>query len=120
MDFTLTFLKLFYVVVILAAPLLIFLLAVIIILGQIAGRQEGWSPGTSLYWTFITATTVGYGDIPPTHRRSRILSVIIAIIGLMLTGLLVAIALASANNAFDKHIGTTNLVKEIESRFESR
>lgn len=118
MDFTLIFLEVFFIIVVLAAPLLISLLAVIIVLGQIAGRQEGWSRENSLYWTLITATTVGYGDFPPTQRRSRILSVIIAIVGLMLTGLLVAIALASANYAFDKHIGSTNLIREIETHFE--
>ena len=117
MAFTLTFLEAYFVIVILAAPLLIFLLSVIVICGQIAGHQEGWSPGNSLYWTFITATTVGYGDIPPTHKRSRFLSVVIAVVGLLLTGLLVAIAISSASFAFDKHIGKTSLVKEIETHF---
>lgn len=114
MAFTFTFLEVFFVIVVMAAPLLIFLVTVLIVLGQIAGRAEGWTVLNTVYWTFITATTVGYGDMPPTQRRSRILSVVIAIVGLMLTGILVAIALASANFSFDEHIGSTKLAKEIE------
>lgn len=118
MEFTLTFLEVFFVVIRLAAPLLIFFLVIIIICGQFAGRKEGWSPMNTLYWTFITATTVGYGDMRPSQRRSKILSLIIAFAGLMLTGILVAVALSSANFAFDKHIGETTLKQEIETHVD--
>ena len=42
-----------------AAPLLIFLLALIVAIGYIIGRIEGWSLSDSMNQTFINATTVG-------------------------------------------------------------
>lgn len=118
MDFTLTFLNVFFFVIGLAAPLLSFLLFVIVVCGQFAGRKEGWTWTNTLYWTFITATTVGYGDMRPTHRRSRVLSVFIAIVGLMLTGIIVAVALNAATYAFDKHVGGQVALKKVEQRVD--
>jgi voltage-gated potassium channel len=40
----------------------------------------------ALYWTFITATTVGYGDIPPATPDGRLLAGILAFVGLGLVG----------------------------------
>jgi hypothetical protein len=49
------------------------------LLGLVVGRKEGWSRFDSVYWSFITAaTTVGYGDIRPVKRVSRIIAVVIA------------------------------------------
>jgi len=49
--------------------------------GLVAGRKEGWSRFDSVYWSFITATTVGYGDIRPVKRASKISAVVIALLG---------------------------------------
>ena len=100
MDFTVTFLKVFAWGIYLMGPLLSLFAVLIIILGQIVGRIEGWKRFDSLYWSFITATTVGYGDIPPTRRPARILAIIIAFLGLLFTGLLVSIMLESASTSF--------------------
>jgi voltage-gated potassium channel len=85
----------------------------IIVLGQIVGRMEKWTRFDSLYWSYITATTVGYGDIRPLKKISRLLSVFIAFIGMIFTGILVAIALYTTNIAIEKHIDE-NLKKTLE------
>ena len=104
MEFTLLFLKLFVYGLELAAPILLLLLTVIVVLGLISGRHESWSRGEALYWSFITATTVGYGDIRPGRRLSRVLAVIIAFCGLMFTGILVALAISAATFSIEsKH-----------------
>lgn len=45
-----------------------------------------------MYLSFITAFTIGYGDITPVTIIGRVLSVIIGLIGIIFTGLVVAIA----------------------------
>ena len=84
MDFTLiTFIKCFLLFLPLVAPIILFLVALVIILGQWVSYIEKWKKFDGLYWSFITATTVGYGDIRPLKKLSRVLAVIIAIIGLI-------------------------------------
>jgi voltage-gated potassium channel len=39
-----------------------------------------------LYWSFITATTVGYGDITPTTPEGRILAGVLIFVGIGLVG----------------------------------
>lgn len=114
MDFTLTFLEVFFVVLWLSWPLLAFLLAIIIVCGQFAGRKEGWTSLNTLYWTFITATTVGYGDMPPIEKRTRILSVVIALVGLMLTGIIVAVTVNAASHAFNVHVDASEAQRMID------
>ena len=75
------------------------LAAIIALLGYIAGKWEGWSRTESFYWAFVTATTVGYGDFRPTRRRSRIIAIIIAVLGLLTTGIIVALGVRAATKA---------------------
>ena len=100
---TITFIKEFLFGLWLTVPLWLSLMAFIIVLGQIVGKKEGWLPFESFYWAFITATTVGYGDIRPTRRSSRILSIVIGFAGLLFSGILVAIAVHSASIALAAH-----------------
>jgi voltage-gated potassium channel len=80
-------------------PLLLSLGLGIALLGYAVGRKEGWSGFDSLYWSFITATTVGYGDLRPLKRASRVLAILIAFLGLTLTGIVVALAVWAATFA---------------------
>jgi voltage-gated potassium channel len=100
---TTTFLKEFASGVWLTTPLLLSLAIVITALGQVVGEMEGWSPFDSFYWSFITATTVGYGDVRPQKRRPRILSILIALVGLTFTGILIAVAVHAATIALAAH-----------------
>ena len=104
MGFSITFLEILFWGLYLIAPILMMLCAIITILGLIVGRIESWHKFDAIYWAFITALTVGYGDIRPLQRLSRVLSVIIATIGIMLAGILVAITVEATSSAFDKHI----------------
>jgi voltage-gated potassium channel len=114
MDFTFQFIKLFLYGIGLAAPLLVFLVLVIGLLGQIVGRQESWKRVDALYWAFITATTVGYGDIRPSAAISKLLAVIIAFTGIIFTGIVVALAINAASISFKN----LHDVEQIKARIE--
>ncbi len=103
MDFTIAFIKIFFVLIYMAMPLLLFLASVVVVLGLVVGHREGWRPGDSVYWAFITATTVGYGDIRPLKPISRFFSVMIAFVGVIFTGILVSLAVQASSSAFIQH-----------------
>ena len=100
---TTAFLKEFVFDLWVTSPLWLTLATAVTVLGQLAGKKEGWSQFDSFYWSFITATTVGYGDVRPTKRAPRILAIVIALVGLMLTGILVAVAVHAATVALAVH-----------------
>ena len=81
MEFTLTFIKLFFAVMGLISPILLTLCSIIVVLGLIAGHREGWKTFDTLYWSFITAFTVGYGDITPQTNIGQFLSAVVMILG---------------------------------------
>jgi voltage-gated potassium channel len=96
---TITFLKEFVTGLWLTFPLLFSLLAVIIVLGQIIGKKEGWTRFDSFYWSFVTATTVGYGDLHPAKTSSKMVAILIACLGLLTSGIVIAIAVRSGTVA---------------------
>lgn len=68
-------------------------LLVLLLLGAfVVSLAEGIDIGTSLYFAFVTATTIGYGDVTPVTVIGRITSVLLGVIGLVYFGLVVAIS----------------------------
>jgi len=111
MKFTLEFIQLFFLATSMVMPLLLFLSLLVIILGQIVGRIEGWNKFDALYWSFITALTVGYGDIRPLKRRSKALSVGVGLIGIMFTGIIVAVTVHTATMAFERQVDINTILE---------
>ena len=101
MDFTFSFLRFLWIGVVLFAPLLGFFFFVVVGLGQIVGKVESWKRFDAFYWSMITAFTVGYGDMIPRTRLTKILALIVAITGILFTGLVVAIAVNAGLHAFE-------------------
>lgn len=99
LEVTLHFLYIFYRGVLELSPPLLFLLAIIVSVGLAIGRIEKWTVLDSLYFAFITATTVGYGDIRPLRGRSKVGAILIALTGMVLTAIVVAISLHALDDA---------------------
>jgi len=45
-----------------------------LVFGLVIGRYEGWSVLTAIYFSIITATSVGYGDVSPQTQGMRLLA----------------------------------------------
>jgi voltage-gated potassium channel len=104
MEFTFTFTELFFKTLYFGAPILLSLITVIILLALIVGHKEGWSTFDSIYWAFITGFTVGYGDIRPLTRLSKILAILIAWTGIMFTGVIVAATVTATSSAIKDNL----------------
>jgi voltage-gated potassium channel len=100
MEFTFTFLGIFFNGLGYVGPLLMTLGTVIVLLGLLVGQLESWNRLDAIYWAFVTATTVGYGDIRPLARLPKILSVLIALVGMIFTGIMVALAVNAVTQSF--------------------
>lgn len=62
---------------------------ILIFLGAIAmSYLENMDIGDSIWWSFVTTTSVGYGDIYPTTNLGRIIAILLMITGLGFVGML--------------------------------
>lgn len=100
-QFTLDFLSTLVELIGAISPILFFLLGVVAMLAILIARREGWPIGEGLYFGFITATTVGYGDLRPTQPLTRLLAIVIAFVGLTMTGIIVALAVEAMGHAYE-------------------
>ncbi|WP_420588733.1 potassium channel family protein [Bacterioplanoides sp.] len=117
MAFTWTFIEVFAAALWLISPVLIFLSVIVLLLSQLAGRVENWKAFDAFYWGIVTATTVGYGDIRPLQPLSRLISLVIAIVGLTFTGIWVAIAIEATTAAFELHTDP-QVIEQLKQEFE--
>ncbi len=100
MIFTLEFLANLTGLILAVAPLFLGLGLIIAALAVAAGRREGWSVTDSIYYGFVTATTVGYGDMTPNTGIGKLCAIMLAVIGLIFTGIMVALAVEAADITF--------------------
>ena len=80
-------------------PVLSALLGLIVALGVTVGLLEGWSVQESIYFSFVTGLTIGYGDFAPGTLLTRTLAVVIGACGILLTALIAAVAVKALTMA---------------------
>ena len=78
--------------------LLLLLLAFALIISLI----DEISIAEALYFVFITALTVGYGDITPGSGVTRLVSVLAGFVGVIYVGLTVAVSTHALEEAVDE------------------
>ena len=82
------------------SPVLTLICLVILFLGVLVGRIEGWPRGDAIYFALVTALTIGYGDMTPRTRRARIVAVLLGFCGIIFTGILVVIAIEALQQVY--------------------
>ena len=97
MRFSIDFIRAFLVLLRHFLPIWGAIVILISLIGLlIAQFEEGLSVSEALYFAWVTGTTVGYGDLVPTLGITRVLAILIAILGIVLTGIIVTMAIEAA------------------------
>ena len=77
------------------------LLVLIVALGLTVGLLEGWSVAESIYFSFVTGLTIGYGDLAPKMLLTRVLAILIGVCGVVVTGPVAAVAVKALTSALE-------------------
>lgn len=86
------FVSVFFTSLAVLSPIFIFLILVILGLGILQARLLEISLGDGIYFSWVTAFTVGYGDLVPQGPLSRLAAMASALTGMIFTGVWVAVA----------------------------
>ncbi|MBM7540194.1 potassium channel family protein [Amphibacillus cookii] len=82
---------------------MIIITIIMILAGAIGGYLlEGMSISDGIWWSFVTTTTVGYGDISPESIGGRILAGLLMLIGIGFIGMLTGTIATFFINGIDK------------------
>lgn len=100
MKISLLFLRVFFRTLGYLSPIWITLGGIIFGLGALVARLENLPVPDGFYFAWVTALTVGYGDVVPQHPLSRICALLIALTGIVLSGIWVATAVQAVRTAF--------------------
>ena len=80
----------------------LWLLALIMTGAVLITAAEKVSFGKAVYFSFITGLTVGYGDIVPSSALGQVISVLLGLIGILFTGVVVAVAVQAVRYAWEE------------------
>ncbi len=73
-------------------PILSGLLLFKAVMGAIVGLIEGWGVWQGVYFAYVTGLTIGYGDLTPRQPLTQLLAIAIGFSGVLMTGLVAALA----------------------------
>jgi voltage-gated potassium channel len=104
-QFRQKFIKSFFNLLAVTLPIWGSLVLLIAGLGTLFAFREKISIFEGIYYAFITALTIGYGDITPHTNLGMILSVTIGVLGMVATGIIVALAFQAVKIAYGSIYG---------------
>jgi hypothetical protein len=79
--------------------------AVQLVLGALVSLLQGWPLDDAFYFTFVTALTIGYGDLVPKGFLARLIAMAIGFTGVLLTGLVAAVGVRALHQATGESAG---------------
>ena len=121
MRFSIDFLKAFFVLLKHFFPIWGGIAILISLIGFLIGQlEEELSTSAALYFAWVTGTTVGYGDLVPTSGITRFLAIIVAIMGIMLTGIIVAMAIEAAKIVIENSVSIQAFRQEVKESSQKR
>jgi hypothetical protein len=118
--FTIDFLRAFFILLRVLFPIWGSIAVLITLAGFALAKLEGLSSRDGLYFAWVTGTTVGYGDISPTTGPAQVLAISVAILGIVLTGITVSVALEAAKVAIQRNGSLDKMRETAEQRMDRR
>ena len=80
-------------------PILSGLLLFKALIGAAVSGIEGWTLWQGIYFAYVTGLTIGYGDLVPQRGIAQFLAIVIGLSGILLTGLIAALAVQALQAA---------------------
>jgi voltage-gated potassium channel len=102
MKSSLRFLRTFFRMLGFLAPVWVCLVGIIFGLGVLLAWFEDLPRGDGMYLAWVTAFTVGYGDLTPQTFPGRLCAMGIALTGMVFTGIWVAVAVNAVKLSFQR------------------
>lgn len=81
--------------------LFVALIGLVFCAGLAIAKLDGIAVEDGVYFAFITALTVGFGDFVPKSRGSRILAVLLALVGIIIAGVIVSVTVHALDIAIE-------------------
>lgn len=104
LSFTKNFILVFIRILAKTTPIWGVILLILLGLVWFFARIEGVSFADALYFGCITALTIGYGDIIPLTNAGKAIAVFMGLMGVLITGIIVAVALQAIKVTYDEVI----------------
>jgi voltage-gated potassium channel len=99
MEVALSFVRYFWHGLAYISPIILFLLLLILTGAWLFHRVERRPWGEALYMAFITAITIGYGDMTPQRPLTRLTAILLGLVGVIFTGIIVSLAVYATSEA---------------------
>jgi hypothetical protein len=99
------------------SPVIGFLLLAIATLGIVVAYVEGWTIVEGIYFAFVTALTIGYGDLTAKRILGRIIAILIGFCGIIFTGVMVAAAVQSLRFILIETYGDVEKLQVLDSSY---
>ena len=77
----------------------LFLIALVVISALVITQIENLPFGDTLYFSFITGLTIGYGDIVVKTPLARLIAVLLGLIGMITSGIMVAASIRAVEKS---------------------
>ena len=91
----------FFIIIGRLHAVLLALITLVVISAVVISQIENRPFGETLYFTFITGLTIGYGDIVVKTPFARLIAVLLGLIGIIFTGIFVAGALRALERSLE-------------------
>jgi mannose/fructose/N-acetylgalactosamine-specific phosphotransferase system component IIC len=121
MRFSIDFMRAFFVLLGHFFPIWGGIVILISLIGLIIAQlEDGLSVGSALYFAWVTGTTVGYGDLVPTLGITRVLAIFVAILGIVLTGIIVTMAIEAAKIVVESNTSIQEFKQSVKESAKQR